>query len=78
MPRETEYEVDEPDILDGGCAMHEDRQGFVDVGQVGAAADCGGLKAHGLDHHGLVQNNGLLLSLVPEAFEVAYGDFHPE
>lgn len=70
------YEGDERGILDGGCAMYEDLQELADAEQVGARADCGGLKVHGLGRHDLVQDNDLHLSLVPKAFEVAYGDFH--
>lgn len=76
--REMGYEVDEPDILRGGCGKHEDRQGFVDEGQVGAGANSGGQRAHGWGHHGLVRGNDPHLSLAPKVFEVAYGGFRPE
>jgi hypothetical protein len=79
MQKEMEYEADGASILDGGGSeIHEDRQGFAGVAQVGVGADCDGLKARDLDHRGLVQDNDLLPSLVPKVFEVACGDFRQE
>jgi len=58
--------------------VHEDRQGPVGVAQVDAGANRDGLKAHDLEHHGLVQDNDLHPSSAPKASEVACGGFRRE